>query len=164
MANKTRNRGSARLTGPAINGHRIMTSSGYGRTIAPGLGGGNYRGKRFAGVGLPKSPRRSNGGRPRKMYPYVRKDQKGTPVETMINKNYDELQKQYNELNRGPGRMDASDATGRFGTHWNNVKKFGTTGKAIGKYIGENGGSVAMARKELVGRHKVSFGADPVTA
>lgn len=163
MANRTRNRGGAALTGTARNGHRVMTS-GQGTTIAPGLGGGNFRGKRFVGVGKPKSHRRSNGGRPRKMYPYVRKDQKGTNVETMINKNYEELQQQYNAMNRGPGRMDAGDATGRFGTHWNNVKKAGTTGKAIGKHIGEHGGSVGMARKELVGRHQVSFGADPVTA
>lgn len=151
MANRTRNRGSAVLTGTARNGHKVMSSPGHG-------------GKHFVGVGLPKSHRRSNGGRPRKMYPYVRKDQKGTNVETLIHKNYEELQKQYNDLNRGPGRMDASDATGRFGTHWNNVKKAGTTGKAVSRHIGEHNGTVAGARKELVGRHQVSFGADPVTA
>lgn len=144
---KKLNRGGAPLTGQKVRGHQTMS--------------GTASKNQFAGVGMPKAPRRSNGGRPRKMYPYVRKDQKGTQMETMINKNYDELERQWNAANRGRGRMSADDATGRLGGHWGNVKKFGTKGRAISDYIGKNGGSVKSAKSALMARHDVSFGADP---
>lgn len=112
------------------------------------------------------APRRPHipGGQPRKLYPYTRAEQRGTPVEKFVARNTKGLESEGNR----PGALNAAGRLSKnaikdkvFRKKWSALQSRGTNGRAVTRYLKKNGGSRGRARKILIGRHEVSFGADP---
>lgn len=123
---------------------------------------GSQKGQ-FQGVGLQKSSRRGNkfGGSPRLMYPYVTKDQRGTPMEGMVKAQYPELIQQYNAKHSAPGQMEQGEAAHQLANIWWGVNKSMQGVKSVKDYQKKNGGSRRSALNALIGMGMVNFGADP---
>ena len=95
----------------------------------------------------------------RKLYAYVRKDQRGTPMETFINTSKRDLE---NKNNSGPRVRRLSNTQVKPKSRkWDNLVKKGTGNKAISKFLDKNGGRKAAAKRALKDQHTVSFTADP---
>lgn len=130
----------------------------------------------FAGKGMTKASRRSHAqaqGR-RKLYPYLRSEQYGTPVETHYKAHYDSLDKQGNEYvdthgkftesissRKHPlGDMQHNEAYGRLNKNWSSLFS-NNHGKTLHGYIREGKMRTSQAQRSAKDLFMISFGADP---
>ena len=123
----------------------------------------------FLGVGLSKAPRRANGTAKgmRLLYPRLRKDQRGTPMETFITGNYGTLTDQFNRLKQtnpsatSKNTMYRDSATGGLKSNWKRAFNKGLKPQIIRLMKSRLGMSSVQAKKEAANLFSVSFGADP---
>lgn len=99
----------------------------------------------------------------RKMYPYVRKDQKGTFMDTHIPNHTQELEKDGNAKNglNQEKRLPHTKAQGRYKQPWAKNANKGTSARAVSDHQKKNGGTRRDAKAALKKVYEVSFGADP---
>lgn len=100
---------------------------------------------------------------PRKMYAYVRKDQKGTPMEDMINGRKESLEESNVKRKREMKHTEVPKGSDfkKLKNAWTKNYNTGTKARSIRKYMDKNNVGRRIAKRNVNRIHVVSFGADP---